>query len=45
MIKNCVSLSSCGRTELRSQEVNKRSYLNNGVACVFESANCVLAYV
>ena len=27
-----------------SQEVNKRSYLNNGVACVFESA-CVFAYV
>ena len=37
MIKNCVSLSSCRRTELRSQELNKRSYLNNGVACVFES--------
>ena len=42
--KNCVSLSSCRRTELRSQEVNKCSYLNNGVACVFESAR-VFAYV
>ena len=36
---------SCQRTKLRSQEVNKRSYLNNGVACVFESAYCVFAYV
>ena len=40
--KNCVFPPSCRRTELRSQEVNKRSYLNNGVACVFEFAYCVL---
>ena len=39
-----VSLSSCRRTEFRSQEVSKRSNLNNGVACVFESA-CVFAYL
>ena len=38
----CVFLSSYRRTELRSQEVNKRSYLNNGVACVFESARLYL---
>ena len=43
--KNCFSLSSsCRRTELRSQEVNKRSYLNNGVACVFEYT-CVFSYI
>ena len=36
--KNSVSLSSCRRSELRSQEVNKRSYLNNVVASVFEFA-------
>ena len=40
-----LSLFACQRTELRSQEVNKRSYVNNGVACVFESAYCVFAYV
>ena len=39
-----LSLSSCRRTELRSQEVNKRSYLKNWDTCVFESAN-VFAYV
>ena len=37
--KNCVTLSSCRRTELRSQEVNKCSYLNKWVCllmcCVF----------
>ena len=39
-----VSLSSGRRTEIRSEEVNKRSYLNNGAACVFQST-CVFACV
>ena len=39
---NC--LSPCVE-ELKSEKLIKRSYLNNGVACVFESAYCVCVFV